>query len=230
MDYGYMNSPSCSPEILPFPFLGERGESTSDTSSPGSPSANNMRNTLYNSNLDNSYGMLSLDGHSSPCYTPSMVGKIPVEYIGSTTLDEHDRRRRRTNASKDKENMSSMHLRRRAQNRVSQRAFRERKEKHLKGLENQLQDIHNKHHNLIQSYTRQTDEVQRLNNRIQQLTAELDLLRSSNEDTFNDALMPEKFDIVPYSMLYSGPQYYFDKYAVQMNGDNPTYGPADDPL
>ncbi|KAK2741833.1 hypothetical protein FQN55_008120 [Onygenales sp. PD_40] len=226
MDYGYMASPSGSPEIHPFAFIGETGESTSDSSSPASP--NDMKHGMYTP-LSGGYDMAPLD-NSTP-YFMSASGKIPLEYITSTTLDEHDRRRRRSSLAKDNENITNMHLRRRAQNRASQRAFRERKEKHVKGLESQLHDLHSKHQDLIHNYSRQTEEVQRLNSRIRQLTSELDLLRTANDGSpFGEMLVPDKFDIVPYpNMSYSGPQYYFDKDAVKASGDL-SFGPADDPL
>jgi predicted nuclease with TOPRIM domain len=83
------------------------------------------------------------------------------------------------------------------QNRASQRAFRERKESHVKGLESQLQELHEKHQNLLQAYSRQGDEVTRLNQRIKELTSELELLRSASEMSFGNMLLPQKFDAVP---------------------------------
>ena len=46
-----------------------------------------------------------------------------------------------------------MRIRRRAQNRASQRAFRERKEKHVQQLEAQLADLEAKHRKLERSYS-----------------------------------------------------------------------------
>jgi predicted nuclease with TOPRIM domain len=116
-----------------------------------------------------------------------------------------------------------MHLRRRAQNRASQRAFRERKEKHVKGLERQLEDLHEKHQDLLQSYTRQADEVTRLNNRIADLNGELNSLRSCQDQSFSEMLMPDKFDkfdaFSATDMLYNGPDCYFDKNAVDLNSE-----------
>lgn len=110
--------------------------------------------------------------------------------------------------------------RRRAQNRASQRAFRERKEKHVKGLEHQLEDLHEKHQDLLQSYSRQADEVAKLNSKIAELASEIDMLRSQSDVSFSELLTPEKFDAVPGSdMLYSGPEYYFDKGVMDENSD-----------
>lgn len=55
--------------------------------------------------------MLQYDPSGSGMYP---IGKIPVEYTGSSTLDDNDRRRRRTGSttsSKDsKEAIPNMHL------------------------------------------------------------------------------------------------------------------------
>ncbi|OAX77268.1 hypothetical protein ACJ72_08436 [Emergomyces africanus] len=208
MDYRFLASPLGSPETTQFPFNGLPVESASDLSSPTSP--NGMMPLAMYTNMESSYDARPFGNHETPYHAP-MAGKIPVEYIGSTTLDEYDRRRSKPKNSKDKENVSNMHLRRRAQNRASQRAFRERKERHLKSLEDRLQDLHSKHQNLLQSYHQRTDEVQQLNNRIQQLTTELDLLRSATDGTIDEILTPDKFDIVPHHTSASSPQYYFEK-------------------
>jgi len=178
-------------------------------------------------------------------YPAPQTNKIAVEYAGPGTLEDRDRRRRRsgstTTANKDKDSIANMHLvcrrihplntgagltgsqRRRAQNRASQRAFRERKEKHVKGLEHQLEDLHEKHQDLLQSYTRQADEVGKLNNRIAELTAELNALRSCQDQSFSDMLMPDKFDkfdaFSAHDVLCNGPECYFDKSAVDLNSE-----------
>ncbi|EEH09440.1 predicted protein [Histoplasma capsulatum G186AR] len=218
MDYTFAASPPFSSENSHFPFGVEVAESASDLSSPTSPNGISHPMCTY---TESPYDMLSVGNPPTP-YCDPMAGKIPVEYIGSTSLDGHDGRRSK---SKDKEKVSSMHLRRRAQNRASQRAFRERKERHLKGLESKLQDLHSKHQNLLQSYHQQTEEVQQLNIRIQQLTAELDLLRSATDGTIGEILMPDKFDVVPYPMLAaSGPQHHCEE-AFKINSDLMAYPP-----
>ena len=59
-----------------------------------------------------SFEMYSYNNNPSAFYTMQQ-GRIPVEYTGSSTLDERDRRRRRTgstSSSKDKEVLPNMHL------------------------------------------------------------------------------------------------------------------------
>jgi hypothetical protein len=59
-----------------------------------------------------SFEMYTYGNNPSTFYTMQQ-GRIPVEYTGSSTLDERDRRRRRTgstSSSKDKEVLPNMHL------------------------------------------------------------------------------------------------------------------------
>ncbi|KIW19998.1 hypothetical protein PV08_00573 [Exophiala spinifera] len=70
--------------------------------------------------------------------------------------------------------------RRREQNRLSQRAYRERKENHVKSLESQLQSLCESHEILVQSYRGQAREVGQLEGRLARLKAELQTLRASH--------------------------------------------------
>lgn len=63
----------------------------------------------------------------------------------------------------------------------------------------------------------------RLTNRISELNAELEALRSCQDQSFSDMLMPEKFEkfdaFSGHDMYYNGPEVYFDKNAVDMNSE-----------
>ncbi|KAK5060220.1 hypothetical protein LTR84_010105 [Exophiala bonariae] len=221
MDYGYASSPSQSPNQSIF-AAGQYFDSTSESSSPDTP---NMTSMMFNNNSIQ-YDMFQYGTAPANFYPPTQNGKIAVEYNNAATLDQANRRRRRsgsTSTTKEKDTIPNMHLRRRAQNRASQRAFRERKEKHVKGLEHQLEDLHEKHQDLLQTYTRQADEVGKLNNRIAELSAELNALRTCQDQSFSEMLMPDKFDkfdaFSAHDMLYSGPDSYFDKNAVDINSE-----------
>ncbi|EXJ68634.1 uncharacterized protein A1O5_08428 [Cladophialophora psammophila CBS 110553] len=224
MDFGFVSSPSQSPSQSLF-TAGQYFDSTSEGSSPNSP---HMSQMMFN-NAPMQYGLFQYGATPASFYPPGQTTKIPVEYNNAAAIDQTDRRRRRSGstsapAAKDKETIPNMHLRRRAQNRASQRAFRERKEKHVKGLERQLEDLHEKHQDLLQSYTRQADEVTKLNGRIAELTAELNALRSCQDQSFSEMLMPDKFDKFDAfsthdNMLYNGPDCYFDKNAVDLNSE-----------
>lgn len=89
-------------------------------------------------------------------------------------------------------------------------------------MEHQLEDLHEKHQDLLQSYTRQADEVTKLNNRISELTTELNALRTCQDQSFSE-LLTEKFDkfdaFSAHDMVYNGPGCYFDKNAVDLNSE-----------
>ncbi|KAK5064743.1 hypothetical protein LTR84_000577 [Exophiala bonariae] len=78
----------------------------------------------------------------------------------------------------DKEGSQNTKLRRRAQNRASQRAFRERKDRHLKGLEYQLEHLNEKHQDLMQSYMKQSENVMKLNSRLAELRGQVKALKA----------------------------------------------------
>lgn len=146
-------------------------------------------------------------------YTP-LGEKMPLT---TNTTAEGQNRRRKSNTAKDPETIANMQFvsdifnlyilrllfitpadifsshnqRRRAQNRASQRAFRERKERHLKSVESQLHNLQGLHHDLLQSYNQQAEEVARLKQRIQELTSEIEKLR-------NDV----RYDSVPEHALH----------------------------
>ncbi|KIW39143.1 uncharacterized protein PV06_08945 [Exophiala oligosperma] len=222
MDFGFASSPSQSPNQSIF-TAGQYFDSTSEGSSPNSPLQ--MSQMMFNS-ASMQYDMFQYPA-SSNYYSTTQTTQMPVDYSNSDSLDQNERRRRRRGSTsapaKEKDTIPNMHLRRRAQNRASQRAFRERKEKHVKGLEQQLEDLHEKHQDLLQSYTRQADEVSRLTGRISQLNAELNTLRSCQDQSFSDMLMPDKFDkfdaFSSTDILYNGTDSYVDKNAADVNSE-----------
>ncbi|KAK5044492.1 hypothetical protein LTR84_010773 [Exophiala bonariae] len=65
---------------------------------------------------------------------------------------------------------------RRMQNRASQRAFRDRKERHVKGLEEQLELLHEKHQDLRCSYNCQTKGFEKLDLKISKLGEDFRML------------------------------------------------------
>lgn len=80
-----------------------------------------------------------------------------------------------------------MRIRRRAQNRASQRAFRERKEKHVQHLEHELEQLESKHQHLAKSYTDLDSRHAEAQSELVQLRIELASLRGSREGSMVDA-------------------------------------------
>lgn len=119
---GYVSSPSASPNNTIF-SRGLSIDSTSDTSSPNSPvSARKIRaghethdrqhtsQLTFNKSVPyDAYQYSTTPAHYYPAHETN--GKIPVTLV-SSTLDDKDRRRKRSDASKnsDKESIPSMHL------------------------------------------------------------------------------------------------------------------------
>ncbi|KAI1617074.1 hypothetical protein EDD37DRAFT_645135 [Exophiala viscosa] len=89
--------------------------------------------------------------------------------------------------------------RRREQNRSSQRAYRERKERHQKELEEQILQWQQKHQKLSHSYSQQTEEVTRLQAQIEQLSGEISNLQTSIPTLCGSVCQsPQEFDLVPF--------------------------------
>lgn len=124
-----------------------------------------------------------------------------IEFTDLTHPQLEDRRRRRSNTMDDKESVSNMRIvsfpiqpliarlplanilqRRRAQNRASQRAFRERKEKHVQHLERELEELETKYRNLSRSYTDLDSTHSKLKQEVDQLR---DALKSSRQGSAN---------------------------------------------
>jgi predicted nuclease with TOPRIM domain len=93
----------------------------------------------------------------------------------------------------------------------------------VKGLEHQLEDLHEKHQDLLQSFNRQADEVSRLNGKISELTTELNTLRNCPDQSFSEMLTPDKFDkfdaFSAHDTIYNGPECYFDREAADLNSE-----------
>jgi hypothetical protein len=112
---------------------------------------------------------------------------LPVDYTSWSSLEiEQDKRQKgASNAKSSSKQPSSSYYsvshsaerafepsltvsqRRRAQNRASQRAFRERKERHVKNLEQQLEDLHQRYEEVLHAYALQKEEIANLRAELQ---------------------------------------------------------------
>ncbi|KAH0545146.1 hypothetical protein FGG08_000758 [Glutinoglossum americanum] len=145
---------------------------------------------------------------------PNVSPSLDDEIDGEHALDGGDRRKRRLSSARDKDSLSQIHSRRRAQNRASQRAFRDRKEKHVKDLERRFEELEGKHKTLQQSYSELSSSQDALKGEIETLEAENELLRRTGSigGSFRGMLGDQDFERVSLdgSLLYSGPTFYFD--------------------
>lgn len=146
-------------------------DGTSSESSASSPLNCNSFDNLYGAN-----GFMNYPSY--PMQYPmngeglAPMGLIPVELDIEGLYEDHDRRRRK-NGGSEKTVSSHVHSRRRAQNRASQRAFRDRKEKHMRDLEQRLAELEGRHTDLSRSY----DSLQLEYTNVKQ---ELEKLRKEN--------------------------------------------------
>lgn len=85
--------------------------------------------------------------------------------------------------------------RRRVQNRASQRAFRERKEKRIKTLEAQLSSLEEEHSKLLHHHDEQRRMLDRMKGYVQELTEEIEILRCSRP--IDQVAHFTTFDLVP---------------------------------
>ncbi|KAL8757921.1 MAG: hypothetical protein Q9184_004079 [Pyrenodesmia sp. 2 TL-2023] len=113
-----------------------------------------------------------------------------VEFTDLTNPVHEDRRRRKSTTLEDKQAISNMRIRRRAQNRASQRAFRERKEKHVQQLEHELGTLEAKHHDLQKSHSDLGEANDRLKQEVEQLRSEIRTLKAVGDGSSVLGLSP----------------------------------------
>jgi len=115
------------------------------------------------------------DNHLTHAALNTPPEELPFEISFEALYEDRDRRRR--GKPRDENTSTQVNSRRRAQNRVSQRAFRERKEKHIKELEARLGDLEGRHSNLFQSYEILQVDCSNYKQQVSRLTDENERLR-----------------------------------------------------
>ncbi|MCJ1413843.1 hypothetical protein MMC32_000168 [Xylographa parallela] len=138
--------------------------------------------------------------HSPPAshHRASVVALTHTESSnGVTSNGEYDNDQNgNRSSSEEKESLTPAQSRRKAQNRAAQRAFRERKERHVKDLENKLNSLS------AHSTTLLTDN-ERLKRELQKLATQNEILRA----TTGPASQPPLNNVRPPSPVH-GPQTY----------------------
>lgn len=117
----------------------------------------------------------------APATTPATAPTAPAESTktsqhevhDSNSSDQYDQTQGGRSSDEEKDNITPNQSRRKAQNRAAQRAFRERKERHVKELEIKLKSIE------AQSSTLLTDN-ERLKRELEKLSTQNEILRASN--------------------------------------------------
>ncbi|KAG8526834.1 uncharacterized protein KY384_008263 [Bacidia gigantensis] len=142
--------------------------------------------------------------HATP--QPSIVNSIEFTDLTQINHDDSSRRRRRSTTAQDKEAATNMRIRRRAQNRASQRAFRERKEKHVQHLEHELEQLEAKHQNLEKSYTEVEGAHNKLQDEVETLKDELARYRENSASNSREGSVSESS-----SSRHSQPQFKIEE-------------------
>ncbi|MCJ1351844.1 MAG: hypothetical protein MMC33_001828 [Icmadophila ericetorum] len=169
-------------------YIDSRGLNYNCTSTNSSPSP-----VILYSNVDHGYDPFSGDMSSYPDLQTQPASPL-VEFTDLTVPYQDDRRRRRSNVTRDKQTISTMHMRRRAQNRASQRAFRERKEKHAQNLQKQLDELEAKHQGLLASYEKLDTTNSRLEKELQQIREKMRVIQTSRTETLDELVESGLFE------------------------------------
>ncbi|KAL3422491.1 bZIP transcription factor [Phlyctema vagabunda] len=146
--------------------------STSSDSSASSPLNTQSYDQMYG-NAYTQYPQYPAFPYQYPMEDLVPARLIPVELDIEGLYEDHDRRRKRQLNGNEKPVSPHVHSRRRAQNRASQRAFRDRKEKHMRELELKLNELQGRHDDLTRSY-------ESLQSEYSNVKTELDRLRKDN--------------------------------------------------
>ena len=109
---------------------------------------------------------------AQPVNTAAAHAAPPAADALSITKAETDEQSRRQGSNSDEDELTPAQSRRKAQNRAAQRAFRERKERHVKDLENRL-------HQLEQSQQEALTENEKLRRDLQKMSTENEILRAT---------------------------------------------------
>ncbi|KAL2758548.1 hypothetical protein ACRALDRAFT_2099629 [Sodiomyces alcalophilus JCM 7366] len=140
--------------------------------------------------------------------TPAQSIKPQSELLAHRQESGDDQQHRRGGSNSDEEDLTPAQSRRKAQNRAAQRAFRERKEKHVKELEAKLA-------NLEAAAQQTTSENERLKREMQKIATENEILRATSTMNGSRSLSPEPQTTGP--MQYSPTDFYSDLLAPHNN-------------
>ncbi|KAH6630215.1 hypothetical protein B0J18DRAFT_93300 [Chaetomium sp. MPI-SDFR-AT-0129] len=124
----------------------------------------------------------------------------PTSEITKNDSDDLDASRRQGSNSEE-DDLTPAQSRRKAQNRAAQRAFRERKERHVKDLESRL-------HNLEQAQTEAATENERLKRDLQKMETENEILRATSMAGGNSGSPAAAAPTTTGPMQYSPTDFY----------------------
>ncbi|KAH8596178.1 hypothetical protein B0O99DRAFT_621209 [Bisporella sp. PMI_857] len=133
------------------------------------------------------------------------MNMIPVKLDIEGLLEDHNRRKK----EEGNKNLAST-FRRRAQNRASQRAFRERKEKLMKELEQRFQELRDRHNDLLQSYESLQLEYSRVQESLDGLLKENEKLKKGSLLSKATGKVIEETKVAIDPLLFDISEFCFD--------------------
>ncbi|KAK5014262.1 hypothetical protein LTR16_003931 [Cryomyces antarcticus] len=144
----------------------------------------------FTTTFDPSISLVTTPPPAMNAGSPIMVGSMDSG-IGDIAMDDRRGNGERVGSSEEKENLSPAQSRRKAQNRAAQRAFRERKEKHVHELETRLESL------ATQSQTLRTDN-ERLKLALRKAETENEILRATSATAMHELPLSPILDRVDH--------------------------------
>jgi predicted nuclease with TOPRIM domain len=101
--------------------------------------------------------------------------------------------------------------------------LRERRAKRVSDSEQQLEDLTEKHQDLLESYSQQSDEILRLNAEITEITTHIDALRIRSGQTSRQMTLLDRYETMdgfsdPSETLETGSDFWFsDNYILSLS-------------
>ncbi|KAK4206466.1 putative bzip transcription factor protein [Rhypophila decipiens] len=141
---------------------------------------------------------------TQPIISAAYPPQIPADVLAMTNIEADDQVQARMQGSNRKKNkLIPAQSRRKAQNRIAQRAFRERKERHVKDLESRLKELE-------QTQQQTASENERLKRDLQRMSTENEILRATS--MVNGAGLPGSngSPMVTGPMSYNPTAFYAD--------------------
>lgn len=183
------------------------GASSSGSSASSPMAGNSSFENYYGANGYMSYPAFPMQQYPMNGDTGVPAGLIPVELEIEGLYEDYDRRRRKNGSEKIVS--SHVHSRRRAQNRASQRAFRDRKEKHMRELEQQIVELEGRHNDLSRSYESLQVEYTNVKEELDRLRKDNAKLKGSSR-TYHGKDHEESTSEILDPLLFDASAFFFD--------------------
>ncbi|KAH8423306.1 putative bZIP transcription factor (Fcr3) [Aspergillus melleus] len=214
MDYSYYSGP----QPQPFPLYGLPAGLPTPEHHQSAPRPDNLQDTFTSlqnyQSFDPSFRFQNPAGQSfvPPPHSPpesfskhSVSSNEPFNHTEPTSVDGGDDRmgdpHLGRSSSEEKEGTTPAQTKRKAQNRAAQRAFRERKERHVRDLEDKLNSLEEESNSLLA-------DNERLRRELAKFTTENEILRATSGSLGRSNNQPDSGPITTGPLRYSPTDFY----------------------